>query len=148
MRLILRDDVEGVGNKGDVVDVAAGFARNYLLPKRHAIVATKGGEAQAASMRRARDQREAAARSAAEEVATQLVPKVITIQARAGGEGRLFGSVTTAEISEAVVQQTGVDIDRRRIHLAEPIKTLGTHVVPAKLHTDVEFPITVEVVSS
>lgn len=148
MRLILRDDVEGVGNKGDVVDVAAGFARNFLLPKNHAIVATKGGEAQAASMRRARDQREAAARAAAEEVATRLVPQVITVTARAGGEGRLFGSVTTAEISEAVAQQTGVDIDRRRIHLAEPIKTLGTHVIPTKLHSDVEFPITIEVVTS
>jgi large subunit ribosomal protein L9 len=148
MRLILRDDVDGVGNKGDVVDVAAGFARNYLLPKHHAIVATKGGEAQAVTMRRARDQREAAARAAAEEVATRLVPQVITLKARAGGEGRLFGSVTTAEISDAVAQQTGVDIDRRRIQLAEPIKTLGTHVIPAKLHSDVEFPITIEVVSS
>ena len=76
------------------------------------------------------------------------MPKVVTITARAGAEGKLFGSVSTAEIADAVVAQTGVAIDRRQLHLDEPIKTVGTHLVPAKLHAEVEFPITVEVVAS
>ena len=97
-------------------------------------------------MRRARDLRDAQDRSAAEALATTLVPKVITVSARAGSEGRLFGSVTAAEISVAIEAQTGVQIDRRKLRLAEPLKSLGTHVVPAKLHSDVEFPVTVEVV--
>jgi large subunit ribosomal protein L9 len=97
-------------------------------------------------MRRNRDVRDATERAAAQEVATSLVPKVVTIAARAGAEGKLFGSVTTSEIAEAVAAQTGVALDRRQLHLDEPIKTVGTHLVPAKLHADVEFPITVEVV--
>ena len=76
------------------------------------------------------------------------MPKVVTITARAGAEGKLFGSVSTAEIADAVAEQTGVTIDRRDLHLDEPIKTVGTHLVPAKLHAEVEFPITVEVVAS
>ena len=77
-----------------------------------------------------------------------LVPKVITITAKAGTEGRLFGSVTSADVVDAVASQTGIELDRRKLHLDEPIKTLGTHEVPARLHPDVEFPITVEVVAS
>lgn len=147
MRLVLRSDVEGVGNKGDVVEVADGYGRNYLVPRGHAMRAGKGSEAQAASMRRSRDEKEAAARAAAEDVATQLVPQVITVAAHAGPEGRLFGSVTGADIADAVRAQTGIDLERRQLHLDEPLKATGTHVVPAKLHSDVEFPITVEVVA-
>jgi large subunit ribosomal protein L9 len=146
MKLILRADLQGVGNKGDVIDVADGYARNYLLPKGHAIVASKGAEEQAARMRKSRDVKDAAARAAAEQIASQLVPKVITVAARAGGEGKLFGSITTAEVADAVQQQTGIELDRRLLHIDDAIKTTGTHLVPAKLHTDVEFPITIEVV--
>jgi large subunit ribosomal protein L9 len=99
-------------------------------------------------MRQSRDQRDASDRAAAQEVATALVPQVITITARAGAEGKLFGSVTAVEIADAVAAQTGVTVDRRDLHLAEPIKATGTHLVPAKLHAEVEFPITVEVVAS
>ena len=99
-------------------------------------------------MRQSRDVRDASDRAAAQEIATALVPKVVTITARAGAEGKLFGSVSTAEIADAVAAQTGVEIDRRQLHLDEPIKTVGTHLVPAKLHAEVEFPITVEVVAS
>ena len=148
MKLVLRTDVAQVGKKGDIVDVADGYGRNYLVPKGMAFPATAGVEAQATSMRRSRDVRDASDRAAAQEVASSLVPKVVTITARAGAEGKLFGSVTTTEIADAVATQTGVEIDRRQLHLDEPIKTLGTHLVPAKLHAEVEFPITVEVVAS
>ena len=148
MRIVLRADVDQVGKKGDIVDVSDGFGRNYLLPKGLAFLASNGVEAQAAKMRHSRDLRDASDRSAAQEVASSLVPKVVTIKARAGAEGKLFGSVTTTEIADAVAAQTGVTLDRRQLHLDEPIKTTGTHLVPAKLHAEVEFPITVEVVSS
>jgi large subunit ribosomal protein L9 len=137
--------VDGVGKKGDLVEVADGFGRNYLMPKGLAIKASKNIESQATAMRRSRDHKDAADRSAAEEIAKTLVPRVITITSRAGTEGRLFGSVTTNDVAEAVREQTGVELDRRHLHLDEPIKSLGTHAVQAKLHSDVEFAVTVEV---
>jgi large subunit ribosomal protein L9 len=148
VKLVLRSDVAQVGKKGDIVDVSDGYGRNYLLPKGLAFLASAGIESQAAKMRQSRDVRDANDRAAAQDVATSLVPKVVTIAARAGAEGKLFGSVSAAEIADAVTAQTGVAIDRRDLHLDEPIKTLGTHLVPAKLHAEVEFPITVEVVAS
>jgi large subunit ribosomal protein L9 len=148
VKLVLRSDVAQVGKKGDIVDVADGYGRNYLVPKGLAFPASSGVEVQATAMRRSRDVRDAHDRAAAQEVATSLVPKVVTITARAGAEGKLFGSVTSHEIIEAVAAQTGVELDRRQLHLDEPIKSLGTHLVPTKLHAEVEFPITVEVVAS
>ncbi|MEO7428825.1 MAG: 50S ribosomal protein L9 [Acidimicrobiales bacterium] len=148
MKIVLRSDVAQVGKKGDIIDVADGYARNYLVPKGLAFLATPGVEAQATAMRRGRDLQDASDRSAAEAVAKSLVPRTVTIAARAGAEGKLFGSVTTSEIADAVTAQTGIEIDRRKLHLDEPIKSLGTHLVPAKLHADVEFPITVEIVAS
>jgi large subunit ribosomal protein L9 len=145
MRLILRADVKGVGNKGDVVDVTNGFGRNYLLPRGLAFVATSGAEAQAEGMRRSRDVKDAAARSAAEDVAKSLVNSPVNIAARVGADDKLFGSITTADIAEAIAAQKGVEIDRKQIVLSEPIKTVGTHLVPIKLHANVEFPVTVEV---
>jgi large subunit ribosomal protein L9 len=147
VRVVLRADVTNVGKRGDICEVADGFARNFLLPKGQAIKATDGVVSQAASMRRARDIKDAKDREAAETVARKLVPAVIRIPARAGPEGRLFGSVTAGDVVDAVGAQTGVVLDRRRLHLDEPIKSLGTHEVPVKLHTDVEFRVTVEVVA-
>jgi large subunit ribosomal protein L9 len=147
MQVVLRTDVPDLGKRGDILDVADGYARNFLVPKGLAMKATAGAAGQAASMRRARDLRDAQDRAAAEALATTLVPRVITVTARAGTEGRLFGSVTAADISSAIEAQTNVQIDRRKLVLAEPIKSLGTHIVPAKLHTDVEFPVTVDVVA-
>ena len=147
MKIVLRADVDNVGKKGDVLDVADGFGRNYLVPKGLAMVASKGVVAQAGAMRRSRDVKDARDRESAEVVARELVASVIRIPVKAGAEGRLFGSVTTADVVEAVQAQAGVELDRRRLHLAEPIKTLGTHEVPVKLHADVEFQITVEVVA-
>lgn len=147
MRIILRADVANLGKRGDIIDVADGYGRNYLVPKGIALKASDGAQSQAKAMRRSRDLRDAQDRSAAEEVATTLVPKVVTITARAGGEGKLFGSVTASDIASAVESQTGVELDRRKLELDEPVKTLGTHVVSVRLHTDVQFPITVEVVA-
>ena len=147
MKIVLRADVDNVGKKGDVLDVADGFGRNYLVPKGLAMVASKGVVAQAGAMRRSRDVKDARDRESAEVVARELVASVIRIPVKAGAEGRLFGSVTTADVVEAVQSQAGVELDRRRLHLTEPIKTLGTHEVPVKLHADVEFQITVEVVA-
>jgi large subunit ribosomal protein L9 len=148
MRIVLRTDLANLGKRGDIVEVADGYARNYLLPKGHAILATDGITAQAQAMRRSRDLKDARDRESAETIARKLVPVVIRIPARSGTEGRLFGSVTSADVVEAVADQTGVNLDRRRLHLDEPIKTLGTHEVPVKLHSDVEFRVTVEVVTA
>lgn len=146
MKVILRSDIADLGKRGDILDVSDGYARNYLLPRGLALHATEGALAQAAAMRRSRDIADARERGAAEEVARRLVPAVISVAAKAGSEGRLFGSVTTSEIVEAVEAQTGLGLDRRRLHLDDPIKTVGTHEVRAKLHADVEFVLTVEVV--
>mgnify|MGYP006163890263 FL=1 len=144
--LILRSDVDNVGKKGDVVDVADGFARNFLMAKGLAIKATPGAVAQATGMRRARAVKDARDRESAEQVARVLVTKVIRITGRAGPEGRLFGSVTTADLVAAVQEQAGVTLERKRVHLEEPIKALGTHEVPVRLHPEVEFRLPVEVV--
>ena len=148
MRVVLRSDLDKVGKRGDIVDVADGFARNFLLPKGHAIRATSGVAAQANAMRRARDLKDAKDREAAELVARKLVPMVIRIPARAGSgdQAKLFGSITASDIAEAVAEQAKVTLDRRRLHLDEPLKSLGTHEVPVKLHSEVEFRVTVEVV--
>ena len=148
MRIVLRTDIDKVGKRGDIIDVADGYARNYLLPKGHAIKATNGVTAQAGAMRRSRDLRDAKDRESAEVVARTLVPMVIRSPARSGPGGKLFGSVTASDVVEAVATQAKVTLDRRRLQLDEPIKSLGTHEVPVKLHADVEFRVTVEVVSS
>ena len=145
MKVILRSDVDGVGKKGDIVDVADGHARNFLLPRGLAMKSTKGAESQASSMRRSRDLRDAADREAAQTIATRLVPQTFTISARAGGEGKLFGSITAADVVAAVQEQAGVELDRRKVVLADPIREVGTHLVTVKLHSDVEFPVTLEV---
>jgi len=148
MRIVLRSDLDHVGKRGDIVEVSDGYARNYLLPKGYAIAATRGVTDQANSMRRARDLKDARDREAAELVARTLVPMVIRITARAGSgdQAKLFGSITASDVAEAVADQAKVNLDRRRLHLDEPIKTLGTHEVPVKLHSEVEFRVTVEVV--
>jgi len=147
VKVILRSDVPDVGHKGDVLDVADGFARNFLVPRGLAMAASKGALAQAESMRRARAVRDARDRESAEEIATKLTPLTITIPARAGAEGRLFGSVTPADVAAAVQAQSGVEVDRRRLHLEEPIRALGAHEVPLRLHPEVEVRLNVEVVA-
>lgn len=144
---MLRADLERIGNRGDILEVADGYARNYLIPQGFAIPASNGIEQQATAMRRSRDLKDAKARQGAEEVARRLVPVVIRVSARAGAEGRLFGSVTTQDLIEAISAQAGVSIDRHRVLPHEPIRSLGMHEVGIRLHPEVQFQVTVEVVS-
>ncbi len=146
MKLILRSDRKGVGKRGDIVEVAEGYARNFLLPKGHALKATDGAVSQAGAMRRARDLRDAQDRESSQAIASALVPKTISIAVKAGAEGRLFGSVTASDVAAAVEAQTKIVLDRRKLHV-DHIKSIGTYSVVARLHHDVEFPITIEVVA-
>jgi large subunit ribosomal protein L9 len=147
MEVILMKDVKGLGNEGEVVKAADGYARNYLIPKGLALQATK------ANLRMLKDKRETmetkAERelAAAEKTAERLEDSRITIRRKAGEGGRLFGSVTAKDVSDAVEKALGIEIDRRRIDLAEPIKTIGSYTVPVKLHPGVAARISVEVES-
>ncbi len=148
MKVVLRDDVAGVGRRGDIVKVAGGFARNFLLPEGRAIVATEGVEGQAEQMRRGRDLREAQDRGAAEAQATVLAGAVIPIAARASGGGRLFGSIGPADVVEAIKAAKGIEVDRRHILLPEHIKETGSFEVTVELFRDVATVVTVEVSAS
>ena len=147
MKVVLRDDVEKLGMKGDLVDVADGYARNYLVPRGLAIRAEAGVVRQAEAMRRNRSAREQRDREAAQAVADRLGGRTLSIPARAGEGGKLFGSITAADIVAAVQEQLGVEIDRRRLTLDEPLKELGTTELPVRLHTDVVATLTVDVVA-
>jgi len=148
VQVILRDDVAGVGKRGDVVEVSAGYARNYLMPRRLALKATPGIAAQAEAMRSKRAVRDAKEREGAQEIATRLVAKVISVSARSAAGGKLFGSISVADLIGAVSAQTGIELDRSAVHIEEPIKTVGSHQVSIRPHADVEFPLTVEVSGS
>lgn len=145
MKVLLRSDVDGVGRRGDIVEVSGGFARNYLVPTGRAVDAPPGVALQAAAMRRSRDLRDAKDRDSATTVAGVLSAKPVVVTARAGAEGRLFGSVTSTDLAEAIEAQTGAVVDRRRIALSEPIRSIGTHTVSIRLHPDVEAEVVVEV---
>jgi large subunit ribosomal protein L9 len=147
VRVVLRRDVENLGTKGDLVEVADGYARNYLVPKGFAIKATPGAQKQADAMKRNWEAQERKTREAAEALAGRLAGGTIEIKARAGEGGRLFGSVTTTDIADAVQAQLGVEVDRRRLELAEPLKELGVAEVPLRLHTDVVATVKVAVVA-
>jgi large subunit ribosomal protein L9 len=145
VKILLRADVDNLGKKGDLVEVADGYARNYLVPRGLALQASRGAQKQADAMRRNRDARDRREREAAEALAAQFNGRTISVKARAGGEGRLFGSVTNNDIAEAIERQTGAEIDRRKIELAEPIKELGGFDLQVRLHADVDASIHVEV---
>jgi large subunit ribosomal protein L9 len=148
MKVVLREDVETLGRKGDLLDVADGYARNYLVPRGLAIKATKGVVAQAEAMRRNREAREVRDRATAEELATRLVASgPLSIPARAGEAGKLFGSVTSADIVAALREHTGAEIDRRNVLLDDSIRELGEVEVTVRLHADVAVPIVVAVVA-
>ena len=148
MKVVLHEQIPGLGGRGDIVNVADGYARNSLIPKGLAQQATPGVTAQAESMRRAWQQRNAKEREAAEELAKTLVSQSIQISARASGEGKLFGSVSAGEIVEAVQAQTSVELDRKMLTMGQPVRTVGVHSVVVKPHADVEFPITIDVVAA
>jgi large subunit ribosomal protein L9 len=146
MKIVLRADVEHLGQKGDLVDVADGYARNFLVPRGLALRANTGIQKQADAMRRNRDARDRREREAAQAVADQLTPTV-RIEARAGEGGRLFGSVTSTDIAAAVLAQIGIDVDRRHIALDEPLKELGVSELVVRLHPEVTATLRVEVVA-
>jgi len=147
VKIVLREDVGSLGHKGDLVDVADGYARNFLVPRGLAMKATRGGIAQAEAMRRNRSAREERDRGAAEELAARITATKIVVTARAGEGGKLFGSITSADLADAIAKQAGPAIDRRSIQLAEPIKELGELEVPVRLHADVTALVQVEVVA-
>ncbi|RIK10037.1 MAG: 50S ribosomal protein L9 [Acidobacteria bacterium] len=148
MKVLLKADVEGLGNKGTVCDVADGYARNFLIPKGFAIQATRGVVKQAADMARAREAAEAREIAAAEEIASQLSGKSFSIPMKVGDGGKLFGSVGPHDIARAIEEQASVEIDRKQIGLEHPVKELGSLKVPVKLHSTVTAEISVEVISA
>jgi large subunit ribosomal protein L9 len=145
MKVLLRADVPGVGRRGDIVKVAGGFARNFLLPEGRAIVATDGVAGQAEQMRRGRDLKEAQDKSAAEAQAKILAGATIPLSARAGSGGRLFGSIGPADVADAIKTAKGVEIDRRHVVLPEHIKETGSFEIAIELFDDVSTVVTVEV---
>ncbi len=148
MKLILTQDVQNLGAPGDVVEVANGYGRNYLVPHGLAIVATKGAEKQVATIRRAREVREVRDLGHAKEIQGQLAGLTVKLPARSGQGGRLFGSVTAADVVKAVSAAGGPKLDRRLVSLPTPIKSLGAHTVSVKVHPEVEASLSVDVVPS
>jgi large subunit ribosomal protein L9 len=146
MKVLLQKPVDKLGEPGDIIEVADGYARNYLVPQGMAIKAEKGMVRHADSLKRAHSSRLTKQKTEYEAVASKLIAAGgLKISARAGEEGRLFGSVTAADIADAIGAQTGVTVDRKAVHLDEPIRSVGTHEVRVKLFHDVEPVVTVEV---
>ncbi|MBA0052841.1 50S ribosomal protein L9 [Streptomyces sp. AJS327] len=148
MKIILKQEVTGLGAAGDVVEVKDGYARNYLLPRGFAISWTKGGEKDVAQIRRARRLHEIATIEQANEVRGQLEGVKVKLGVRAGDQGRLFGSVTPADIAQAIKDSGGPSVDKRRIELVSPIKTLGSHQVSVRLHPEVDAKVDIEVAAA
>jgi large subunit ribosomal protein L9 len=145
MKVILQKPVDKLGAPGDVVDVADGYARNYLIPRGLAIRAEKGALRHAQSLKRAHETRTSAQKGEFEALADRLTQAPVVVLARAGEEGKLFGSVTAADVAGAVSTQVGVSIDRKDVHLDEPIRSVGTHEVRVHLFPEVDPVLTVDV---
>jgi large subunit ribosomal protein L9 len=148
MKLILTHEVANLGAPGDVVEVKNGYGRNYLVPRGLAIQWTKGAEKQIASIKKAREVRDVRDLGHAEEIKSQLEAKPVSLQVRAGSGGRLFGSVTVTDIVDAVQDAGGPDIDKRRIEIGQPIKSLGAHQVSVRIHPEVSATLALNVVPS
>lgn len=146
MKVILQREVERLGVPGDIVEVKDGYARNYLLPRGMAAPATKGAVQHAERLRRAHDERVRKARVEAEQFAGRLTAEPVRVASRAGEDGKLFGSVTAERIADELSRTAGHSVDRKRIHLEDPIRSLGTHEVLVHLHPEVNARVTVEVV--
>jgi large subunit ribosomal protein L9 len=148
MKLILTQEVTGLGSSGDTVEVKGGYGRNYLLPRGLAIKASRGAEKQIESLRRARAAREVASLDDARGLAGRLDGMTVQVPARAGAGGRLFGRVTTADVAAAVTAAGGPELDRRRIELPSSIKTTGQHTITVRVHPEVTTQLTIDVVPS
>jgi len=148
MKLILTQEVSGLGSPGDVVEVAAGYGRNYLVPRGLAMRWSRGAEKQIELIKRARSAREIRSVEDARTAAAKLSGMRVRLQTRAGSGGRLFGSVSTADIAAAVKNAGGPELDRRKIEIGNPIKTIGAHQVSVRLHPEVSATLEVEIVGS
>ncbi|MGH3275617.1 MAG: 50S ribosomal protein L9 [Streptosporangiaceae bacterium] len=148
MKLILTHEVSGLGAPGDVVEVAPGYGRNYLVPRGVAMLWTRGAEKQIDLIRRARSAREIRSLDDAKTAATRLASMTVRLQTRAGTGGRLFGSVSTGDIADAVQAAGGPVLDRRKIEVRNPIKTVGAHQVAVRLHPEISATLNVEVSAS
>ena len=146
MQVILRQDVDKIGRRGEIVDVSRGYVRNFLVPRGLAEMATPGKLEEVRHEMEEAEERDRRMAERASEIAEILNKSVITIEARTGEDERLFGSVTAANIASAIERARDVRIDRRRIRLDEPIKSLGTHQVPIQVHGDVEASVKIIVV--
>ncbi|MQA25570.1 MAG: 50S ribosomal protein L9 [Micromonosporaceae bacterium] len=148
MKIILTQEVTGVGSPGDILEVKDGYGRNYLLPQGFAIRWTKGGEKQVATIKRAREVREVRDLGQAEEIKAQLESLKVTFSARAGEQGRLFGSVTSSEVVGAVRSAGGPNLDRRRVELPGHIKAVGSYQIKVRLHSELSAMIPFEVTAA
>ena len=146
MKLILMEDVAGLGGKGEVVEVADGYGRNYLLPKKMAIKATAGALRDAEAIRQAHEESLRKVFEEAEATAKTLVGTRVVIAAQAGDEGKLFGSISATDVVDGVMKFTGVELDRSTVQMSAPIKTIGLHEVNVKLHPEVQFALTLDVI--
>ncbi|MGL5858218.1 MAG: 50S ribosomal protein L9 [Angustibacter sp.] len=147
MKLILTSEVTGLGAPGDVVTVKDGYGRNYLLPRSLATPWTKGGQKQVDAIRKARSSRQIATLEQAQSVKARLEAEPVPLTAHAGSSGRLFGSITTADVASAVTSAGGPELDRRKIEIGKPIKAVGRHDVSVRLHPEVAANLTIEVLS-
>ncbi|CAG4934352.1 MULTISPECIES: 50S ribosomal protein L9 [Acidithrix] len=145
MQIVLRTDQANLGKRGDIVNVADGYARNFLIPRGHAIKATPGIKAQADSMRRSRDLKDKKAREGAEEIAKRLAGATVVVGGNASHEGKLYGSVGIPEIIEAIEKSHSVTLERRSILLVDHIREVGDHTVEISLHPQVRISVTVSV---
>ena len=148
MRVVLQRPVEKLGIPGDVVDVADGYARNYLVPRGIAVKATRGMVKHQESLKRAHEGRVAKGKTEAEAVASKLTSTPLQVSARAGEEGKLFGSITAENLAQAIQEQTGIEVDRHDVRLTEPIRSVGVHEVRVRLYHEVEPIISVEVAAA
>ena len=147
MKVVLRTDVDGLGYKGDIVSISDGYAQNKLIPQGLAYLATAGAEKEAEKMRQARELRASEEKAMAEEMASRMENETLTIAMNAGEGGKLFGSVSATDIGEALSDQKNITIDKKLITIAESIKEIGTYQVDVKPHPDVEFTISLDVVT-
>ena len=147
MKLILTQEVTGLGTPGDVVEVKDGYGRNYLVPRGLAVTWSKGGEKQIASIRSARRNREIKTLDEAQRVRTSLESRTVKLSAKAGASGRLFGAITPADVAEAVQAAGGAQVDRRKVELGQPLKSLGDYTVLIRLHPDVQAKVKLQVVA-
>ncbi|HEY1329981.1 MAG TPA: 50S ribosomal protein L9 [Actinomycetota bacterium] len=148
MKVILQKEVDKLGTPGQVVEVADGYARNYLIPKGMAMAATKGAVRHAERLRRAHEEYVRKDLTEAQAVADRLGAEPLRMEARAGDDGRLFGSITVADIASELEKATGVPVDRKQVRLAEAIRNVGTHEVVVHVHQDVNATVTLEVVAA